>query len=821
MIEDNDVLRTKAAESWRNLVDYYRGFPNKDVAPDSSETRNWATHERCLIECFAGVLPVILGRLQSYGLSIGCGIVHINSPLARRRLKLPIWGYTNDGHRNAWTEHVNQSDSRGLMFRQPTTPRHLLTELMWRLQEKTKLGMGFPLALFLTSNDPLYSAALEQGVALACSNMPIESFRDATLEWRNGLVEKTAFQILGIDDDQLNKRFWQPLNERYNAVRENVAFPLDDFQYSGIVDDDRTNSLIVPALQALQAMGRVKFDPDEVPTNVFYLCDVIETEEVGGIDFQVVLQKDRNPKADELRGFLREAQWLFSQYVIHPLVSAERNHALAGDTYRKTHFSRTPGSSTDGLDDLVNRLVDAKAAVGDDKAKKVIDIVLTHFRTAGSASIGTYWRGYSRHAFETACTVAAVIDELFPELKPTQEGKKLNHADIVRRCGSNFEGLLSSPVNGMVLQLLRGLAAEKELFMTPFYREHFVHSFHCFAMGLVLLAWSNVTVLPSIMISQFTTAEPLQLLKKWFLVSMWHDVAYSLQKGHELLEGFVTEFMDFNKRGKRCRGLIPWRPSLGHLLQAKEMFDPLREVACSAFHVSNTLVSLGIGADDIALASALDRADHGIWSALFFGHVCDSAWLSKDHGIEVKDIMRAILVHHLPDWNLKSVLSDFDLNESILRESTHNAELTVSKFQDQVGKGDEDHVCVYRDKNPLGFLLFLSDMLSQPGREAPEMGGRVPSRIGIHLDGLHPGKARDPNEDGALIIRLRYDAFPMSKDDMRSKFFGNPAKFFKLKCDPLADNAVANFLCVQLLKGEETNSNIWICFGGGKERSGQ
>lgn len=817
----DDELREKSTAAWTRLVEYYRRFP-ADIAQkrDGELHYDWAKHERKLRECLADVMSILVNRLRTgSGVSIGCGIVHVNSPLARRRLKLAVWGHTRGNHKRVWEKHVTRSNSRSLMFRQPSVPTHLLTELMWRLQRRADTGKGFALALFLTDQDPLYATLGESSIALACSSLPLAFFQDVNSTWRNKKADKTAFDQLGLDTPGvLESKILRPLNQRLYEVGRDAAVPLER-QYS-IAE---VTALTTPAVDALLAMGKVRFSPDEVPMNIFYLPDVIETDEVGGVDFQILLDSAHVPDATMMHHFLRDAQWLFSQYVIHPLIAAERNHALAGRTYRDSHFSRTDNVADDGLDNLVERLKEAGNSAGDEAARKTVDIVLRHFLVA-RGSTGDYWRGYQRHAFETACTVSAVIDMLFPELEAfAGDGARSNHEAIVRSCGSNFEGLRKADVSEMVRQLFRGLAAENELFLTPFYREHFVHSFHCFALGLVLLAWRNVTVLPSSLTTRFTTnGESVRLLKEWFLVSMWHDVAYSLQKGHELLEGFVTDFMDVNKRGKRCRGLIPWRPSLGHLLQAKKMLDPLRAVACSAFHVSRTLkVDLGVGADDIALASALDRADHGIWSALFFGHVCKSQWLFRKHGVRVKDIMRAILVHHLPDWGMKSVLSDFDLDESMLRESTGVKDLTVSRFQDQIGKGEGDHVCVYRNENPLGFLLFLSDMLSQPGREAPEMGGRPPSRIGIRLDGLRPGAAGEANEDGALIIRLRYEDFPVSEDDLRNKFFGNLAKFFKLDCNALAKRAMANHLCVQLLKGEETDSTIWICFGGGKTRSDQ
>ena len=50
-------------------------------------------------------------------------------------------------------------------------------------------------------------------------------------------------------------------------------------------------------------------------------------------------------------------------------------------------------------------------------------------------------------------------------------------------------------------------------------------------------------------------------LKTWFLVSMWHDIAYMVEKGNKVLEQHITSFLQPNERNK---GLLPWHPSLGN-----------------------------------------------------------------------------------------------------------------------------------------------------------------------------------------------------------------------------------------------------------------
>lgn len=781
---NHERLRTIAAQAWRGLVLYYRNFPCDEVR-NKAETLSgydWTAHEKKLLKYVQPVISQILAELQSTDIRIGCGIVHVNSPLARRRLKLPVWGGINNSpHRKQWENHVFKSNSRQLMFRDPGAPKHLLTELMWRLQTNKKLGTGFSLSLFLSDKDPLYAVASKPtvGRALACSNIRVASFTKTGAEWRSSRHAPSSYDFLGINNTAIQKRFWDPMNDWLCEVGDDAAASRKGFEYSGGEGSDLVDNLIKPAIDTLRDMGRLDFSENEVPTNIFYLPDLIETEEVGGLTFQIVVEASAAPTAKKLRSFLRDVQWLFSQYVVHPLISAERNHALAGRTYREVHFS------SDGLKQLIEQIGKAKTKVAGDKAKAVIDEISKHFETVES-DVGAYWRGYPRQGFETACTVASLIDTLF-----VPNGNR-SHSDIIRECGAGFEGLLAgnADMEPLFRQLFRGLTAEKELFLTPFYREHFVHSFHCFVLGIVLMAWGDKSVLPAVLVNEFRSKKKaLGLLKRWFLVAMWHDVAYSLQKGHELLEGYVTEFLDTEKRGKRCRGLIPWHPSVGHLLQAKDLLDDLREVSKGAICVSATLSHQKVGADDLALVAALDKIDHGVWSALFFGHVYDKRYK--------KEIMRAIMVHHIADWGLQSVLKkDFELNEGMPDG------LSRDDFLKAVGKGE--HVWVSRDRenaNPLGHLLFLSDVLSQWGREAPDIGGRVASRIGIRLDSI------GVSADRSLEIGLRYDKFPVKAKELSDAFFTSPMEYFGYSC---YGDYKAKCLTIELFEGKETRCNQHI-----------
>lgn len=762
------TIEDVAAEQWPKLVKHFKNYPKRKEG--EGEETYWRDREKELHAVIEPLVERIMRDSPIVGVQIGLGIIQLNSQMARRRMKLPIWGNgTSKRLQKRWKMHVWNGDSRELMFRDPSKPNHLLTEFMWRLQRSEEIGKGCALSLFLTTQDPLHAVASKDvvGRTLVCSEQAPDTLSNML---QNATSPEDFVDGLGLNDITVKEFLWDRMNQWLKAVRKDAMAYLKGFEYSGDTKSPLFKRLIEPPLKTLWEMGRAVGNDCSPPTNVFYLPDIMETEEVGGLTFEIRLDQKANeiPTDGQLHEFLRDAQWKFSQYVIQPITAAERNHALRGDTYKETHFSG------DGLADLQQRIRDAKKKVKDDVAKEAIQIIERHFANVGN-DIGSYWRGYPRQAFETACTVASLYDLLFVKV----DSEKVS--DRVRASGVGFEGLFDSklPLPRLIRQLFRGLKAENELFLTPFYREHFIHSFHCFSIGIVLLAWGEMTALPTVLVEQFRSkTDVLCLLKRWFLVAMWHDVAYSLQKGHELLEGYVTDFLDADDRGKRCRGLIPWHPSVGHLLQAKGLIDGLRDMSKGAMWVSPKLQSQGINADDLALLAALDRVDHGVWSALFFGHVFkDVMW----EGVERDEVMRAILVHHIAEWGLKSRLKDFDLNETTLGYNTRKA------FEVAVGKGE--HVCVYRDGAPekggnsMGCLLFLSDMLSQLGREAPDLGGRAPSQIGIWLDAVGSGVDENGKGDRSLVFRLRYKKYPLDVQDMMKEYFMNLVPFFGLACD--------------------------------------
>ena len=75
----------------------------------------------------------------------------------------------------------------------------------------------------------------------------------------------------------------------------------------------------------------------------------------------------------------------------------------------------------------------------------------------------------------------------------------------------------------------QALDFEDTLRLEASYREHFVHSYHVFLLGLYIVRQLKLT-------EKFTTDS----LKAWFLVSMYHDIAYPIQK----MKNMTTKYLD-------------------------------------------------------------------------------------------------------------------------------------------------------------------------------------------------------------------------------------------------------------------------------------
>ncbi|MBN1919520.1 MAG: hypothetical protein JW889_16610 [Verrucomicrobia bacterium] len=577
--------------------------------------------------------------------------------------------------------------------------------------------------------------------------------------------------------------------------------------------------------------------------NIFYLSDVCQTEFMGGIDAEIVPSpavngdKEHTEIAKDLTAFLEEIQWVVSQYVLHLVSAAERGHQVEGDVYAEAYFGRwpkgEPGADYHGLRDMLSLFEQMQKGIGGNNAfaREAIEVVGNHLRLAGG-TIGEYWRGYDRWAFEVACTVARLFHCLLPRLFPGGDGGT-TITDIVQGSSGRLRTLdsLLAEQPFLVRQLFRGLSAEDELFALPLYREHFVHSFHVFMLGLVFLYWRPQEVFPGESLAAMGRGQADVLVRRWFLVSMWHDIAYSLEKGRELAERHIHRLLG-KERVRRFRGLLPSMPSLGHLFQVEQLIETLEDATSSPldaneskrnppmFAMHNELRAAGIRIRDVVSAVAFDRADHGIWSALLLAHALTcpchqlsdrSAWdlIGRDlggdggranqmTGLGVLALAKAVMPHHVYSWDWPSMLETFySCPEAGVRGQFPEATITGANHPLE-SQFRTAHLSVM--DNELGYLLVLTDVLGQLGREASEKASDVPSALNIKL--IRFLVSGDPPHVTAVFHYGGRKDGGLDPNKML-KYYGLPALYLGLD------------MAKDTLEGEIRGDELWLSDGSG------
>ena len=428
------------------------------------------------------------------------------------------------------------------MYLQPDKPTHLLTEILWRLKPKSEIGKRDWIGLIKNGPGPdrINELAEEmQMYVFSCNNrhLYVENFLPILENWR----KKNADEGKALVDlkEEYTKKHVEDLTQK---VRENWLF-----------------------------------GEESSHNNVFFIVDIAESEQLAGIDMELQLPPEVTKKTlDEVDKLLHDCQWMVSQYIVGLVSRVEKVHSVSGGLYRDMYFYKEMEDTEvkreftypmiDNLCKFLNTETYSERTFSKWPFIKLLFRKLrTHFEVVGGQR-GNYCLGYRNHAYEVVCTVAGVMDVLFEfgeSPSKGEDGKPLRPnsiEDIVRQSGPYLTQIQDklkekTEIPFLFRQLFRGLSAENQLFVIPMYREHFIHSFYTFVFGLILMCRPPHNTIPrSLRIIGKGKHQSRELLKEWFMVSMWHDIAYILQKGSSVLEQYVLRFM----QGKiRYKGLLP------------------------------------------------------------------------------------------------------------------------------------------------------------------------------------------------------------------------------------------------------------------------
>ncbi len=779
---DNNRLSEDYVKTWKRLSKWFTEGGAEKALDKSDYEVALGNQVRVILKCVAREFgnrdcPVYLGR----------SIIYINSQVERKRIRLPITGdtYSRDAWNN-WRDFVLEKDGRDLMFLDPSHPSHLLTELMWRLRPSIRWGQGYALALFV-SDDQLFGLCqdLEEDVfpIKLCSrggaNFPDN--RPASSHFRD--LDRIA-QAFGYRRKRyLLNSLLRQMNAQLDKVRKDAAISIDGY---------KQNDIVKLFNRPLRTLYELQYHAETPPNNIFYLTDLVDSEYVGAVDLEILY--NGSTQSSDVIKFLKQFEWAISHYVIQLVAGAEHNFSLSGETYKNNFFC------DDGLKKTIE-VVNKCYQKNEDKVKvkQVFKILSDHFEIAESVR-GRFWKGYPRQAFEVACCVADIVEHIFHDSDPSASIiRQSNFGREIRSCGPSLKKLdeIINQEHSFIGQLFKGLQAERELFLVPNYREHFIHAFHVFVFGLWLLSEKPSKIFPPTFLDL-----NIKTVRAWFIVSMWHDIAYSLQKLSQIAENSARRLVG-ESLVKRHTGLIPLRPSLGHLMQQVDhlssIFEEIKTFANNIFYLPHSYIE----PIDIITAMALDNIDHGVWSGLLLGNalnsVSDPASINNCFGSFTKDdLVSAIIPHHISSWDFEELFKQF------------------GKWDDKNGKyveTDNDNVQgikIDRNRNKLGFLLALADMLSQAGREALDMGGILPSDIGIRLMSIGIDKKERPKK--ILRVSYQYIKSKQPAKDILEKYFKPPANFLGLNFDTNVGEHHSGMILVTVKRyrgGDHTASLEW------------
>lgn len=265
--------------------------------------------------------------------------------------------------------------------------------------------------------------------------------------------------------------------------------------------------------------------------------------------------------------------------------------------------------------------------------------------------------------------------------------------------------------------LAKALVNERELGRLARYRDHYVHSFHAFLFGVsTLLALKSGGM--EVKDEDFTT---------WLYASLWHDVAYGVEKIVDLSNDFIKSLIkgdksrDIDNGGDSRRDAyeaIPLHPHWGKLLVPHEFssaFETLVKAATYALAGKSGGPEIRGTVRSWLTRALMDWADHGVVGALLFLYSVsknpDDQPLKED-SMEAK-AAAAIALHNFAKWGWADGIKtapEFSPEDGDSKDVAHNQKVRNATLNARQ----------WLDRNPSVLLLMLADEAACFGRETTE-----------------------------------------------------------------------------------------------------
>jgi len=442
--------------------------------------------------------------------------------------------------------------------------------------------------------------------------------------------------------------------------------------------------------------------------NIFYLPDVRPGPLSGGAVLVFDCSDDTHCPSEESVRALQEA---ISDYYL-AAVSAVESECLVWAppktnwTYKTQYFD-----SPVACHDFVREISESAApgTISPDIARELRDSVVQVLNALRSDHL--LLKGYE----QVSARIFAGVCRLWNLLKLEDNVPLVSDADLamIEKNAVVFETkAVGLPGQGSpFLRLLyKALNFEGHLSAVPSYRDHFIHSFHVFCLGLWCVA-QRVLALPDGTRWAFDTLS----LKQWFYAAMIHDIGYSLEKIESLADTYIHSMIE----NAGVRPVVPIHPHWGHLSLLKELRqlfddDDLQIAVCSQIRnfITSSEVrsqqgdpgSLVPTATDRMLRTVFDTGDHGLVSGLVLYHALLNSDATKDDGtvLAIKPAIFASMTHQCRDWEWSW--------------PGYDNPIAIASPPDGEKAGVRMALCDL----PIAHLLVLCDTLSQFGREFPD-----------------------------------------------------------------------------------------------------
>lgn len=180
------------------------------------------------------------------------------------------------------------------------------------------------------------------------------------------------------------------------------------------------------------------------------------------------------------------------------------------------------------------------------------------------------------------------------------------------------------------------------------YRDHFIHPFHVFCLGFIILNRWRYEVRGQKLLERIDINEDL-VLKKWFIASIYHDVGYPSEK----LEILVKDFFK-TEIGREIESQFDWSSvliannNIKHIRDLSELFGKGDKSNTEKF-------------EKWLYKRLVDDHDHGVLTALM---LLNKDWTKEDIPL-AKEAALAIAIHN---WKRVSNNTEFDIGPLKIEE---------------------------------------------------------------------------------------------------------------------------------------------------------